>query len=70
MISWGKRKHAASHYCTNHIVYTMVIQSKTFDGTEHHQKLYLLQEIIITELGFAKHEVIQLQTSAQRARVM
>ena len=32
--------------------------------------MYLLQEIIITELGFAKHEVIQLQTSARRARVM
>ena len=32
--------------------------------------MYLLQEIIITELGFAKHELIQLQTSARRARVM
>ena len=32
--------------------------------------LYLLQEIIITELGFAKHEVVQLQTSARRAQVM
>ena len=33
-------------------------------------EMYLLQEIIITELGFAKHELIQLQTCARRARVM
>ena len=40
--------------------------------TENYQKptMYLLQEIIITELGFAKHKLIQLQTSARRAGVM